>query len=270
MALGGSSKLLKALNEAAALGHLLDHGELTRAELRALTGLSKPTVSEAIRRLADAGLVVGVGHETGRPGPNAEVYAVEPDAAYAVAISVRDHAPALTGAKPLDFATVDATASAASEISYEIEPTTGQTQKRFIGQLRTLYRKDDLTAFLPVGTVESLALPGESYKLALTPGLLNIFQPNATPADLTATLTGAEAEYCNLDGDGRLWVPSGQIFYSPTPGDSAPSELAIAQAHFFLPRRYQDPFGANTVATYDGYDLLLVSTLDAVGKRLAK
>ncbi|GAA2343708.1 ROK family transcriptional regulator [Dactylosporangium salmoneum] len=98
MAVGGSSKLLKALNEAAALGHLLDHGELTRAELRALTGLSKPTVSEAIRRLADAGLVAGVGHETGRPGPNAEVYAVNPDAAYAVALSVRDHAPALTAA----------------------------------------------------------------------------------------------------------------------------------------------------------------------------
>ncbi|WP_432825275.1 ROK family transcriptional regulator [Dactylosporangium sp. CA-092794] len=98
MAVGGSSKLLKALNEAAALGHLLDHGELTRAELRRLTGLSKPTVSEAIRRLAEADLVVGVGHETGRPGPNAEVYAVNPDAAYAVAMSVRDHAPALTAA----------------------------------------------------------------------------------------------------------------------------------------------------------------------------
>ncbi|MDG6106515.1 ROK family transcriptional regulator [Dactylosporangium aurantiacum] len=96
MPLGGSSKLLKALNEAAALGHLLDHGQLTRAELRALTGLSKPTVSEAVRRLADADLVVGAGHETGRPGPNAEVYAVNPDAAYAVAMSVRDGAPSLT------------------------------------------------------------------------------------------------------------------------------------------------------------------------------
>jgi predicted NBD/HSP70 family sugar kinase len=96
MSLGGSSKLLKALNEAAALGHLLQHGQLTRAELRGLTGLSKPTISEAVRRLADADLVVGAGHETGRPGPNAEVYAVNPDAAYAVAMSVRDGAPSLT------------------------------------------------------------------------------------------------------------------------------------------------------------------------------
>jgi predicted NBD/HSP70 family sugar kinase len=120
MPLGGSSKLLKALNEAAALGHLLDHGQLTRAELRTLTGLSKPTISEAIKRLADADLVVGAGHETGRPGPNAEVYAVNPDAAYAVAMSVRDGAPSLTAslhdlrgaqrarlAVPVDFAGTD-------------------------------------------------------------------------------------------------------------------------------------------------------------------
>ncbi|MEV6923269.1 ROK family transcriptional regulator [Dactylosporangium sp. NPDC051485] len=98
MVLGGPSKLLKALNEAAALGHLFEHGELTRAELRGLTGLSKPTVSEAIRRLTEAGLVAGVGCKTGRRGPNAEVYAVRADAAYAVAMSVRGPAPALTAA----------------------------------------------------------------------------------------------------------------------------------------------------------------------------
>lgn len=129
MPLGGSSKLLKALNEAAALGHLLDHGQLTRAELRTLTGLSKPTISEAIRRLADADLVVGAGHETGRPGPNAEVYAVNPDAAYAVAMSVRDGAPSLTAslhdlrgvqratlAVPVDFTHTDPVTAVTSTI----------------------------------------------------------------------------------------------------------------------------------------------------------
>jgi RHS repeat-associated protein len=174
-------------------------------------------------------------------------------------------APILAGAKPLAFAAVDATATAAREIAYEAQPTSGQTQKRLIGQLRTRYRKNDLSTLLPVGNVESLALPGESYKLAFTPGLLDIFQVNASPADLTATLTGAEAEYRDLDRDGRLWAPSGQAFYSPTQADPAPSELAFAQAHFFLPHRYQDPFGNNTVVAYDGHDLLLVSTLDAVG-----
>lgn len=122
--LAGSSRLLRAMNESAALSHLLDRGKLTRAELRDLTGLSKPTISEAVRRLTDAGLVVVVGHVSAGPGPNAEVYAANPDAAYGIALSVRDTlvtgSPALAGAvcdvsgevhahleTPVDFRAVD-------------------------------------------------------------------------------------------------------------------------------------------------------------------
>jgi predicted NBD/HSP70 family sugar kinase len=85
----GSAKLLRAMNESAALGHLLDNGALTRNELRELTGLSKPTTSEVLRRLTEAGLTIVTGHTTGGPGPNAEIYAANPDAAYAVAVSIR-------------------------------------------------------------------------------------------------------------------------------------------------------------------------------------
>jgi predicted NBD/HSP70 family sugar kinase len=88
--LAGSSKLLRAMNESAALAHLIDPGMLTRADLRKLTALSTPTISEVLRRLTDAGLVSVVGHNSGRPGPNAEIYAANPDAAYAAAVSVRD------------------------------------------------------------------------------------------------------------------------------------------------------------------------------------
>ena len=174
-------------------------------------------------------------------------------------------APALSGATQWTFTAVDFAATAAGEIAYEVQPTPGQTQKRLIGQARTLYRKNDLSALLPVGTVRSMALTGQSYKLAFTPGLLDIFQANVSSADLTTTLTGAEGQYRNLDGDGRLWVSSSQAFYSPTQGDPAASELAFAEAHFFLPHRYQDPFGNDTVVTYDTHDLLFISTVDAVG-----
>jgi predicted NBD/HSP70 family sugar kinase len=78
------------MNESAALAHLLEPGMLTRADLRELTALSTPTISEVLRRLTDANLVTVVGHNSGRPGPNAEIYAANPDAAYAVAVSVRD------------------------------------------------------------------------------------------------------------------------------------------------------------------------------------
>src|SRR5688572_25930846 len=90
------------MNESAALAHLLDPGMLTRADLRRLTKLSTPTISEVLRRLTEAGLISVVGHNSGRPGPNAEIYAVDPDAAWIAAISVRDigtsGAPSVVGA----------------------------------------------------------------------------------------------------------------------------------------------------------------------------
>ncbi|GAA0817270.1 ROK family transcriptional regulator [Spirilliplanes yamanashiensis] len=98
----GSAKLLRALNEAAALGHLLETGNLTRADLRALTALSTPTISEVLRRLTEAGLVTVVGHDRGRPGPSAEIYAAHPDGGHVFAVSVRDTGtravPTLAGA----------------------------------------------------------------------------------------------------------------------------------------------------------------------------
>ncbi|MEN3306733.1 MAG: hypothetical protein V7603_2935 [Micromonosporaceae bacterium] len=138
--LAGSSRLLRAMNESAALAHLLEHGQLTRAELRELTGLSKPTVSDAVRRLTDAGLAVVVGHVSAGPGPNAEVYAANPDAAYAIAVSVRETAfteePALVAAvcdvsgevrarveRPVDFQgtdPVDAVARTVEELRAKV------------------------------------------------------------------------------------------------------------------------------------------------------
>lgn len=88
--LAGSSKLLRAMNDSAALAHLLERGELTRNKLRELTGLSKPTVSETLRRLTEVGLATVVGHVSAGPGPNAEVYGANRDAAYTVVVSVRD------------------------------------------------------------------------------------------------------------------------------------------------------------------------------------
>src|SRR2546421_4500103 len=79
----GSAKLLRAMNESAALGHLLDNGALTRNDLRELTGLSKPTTSEVLRRLTAAGLAIVACHTSCGAGPNAEIYPANPDAAHA-------------------------------------------------------------------------------------------------------------------------------------------------------------------------------------------
>ncbi len=117
--LAGSSRLLRAMNESAALSHLLDRGELTRAALRELTGLSKPTISEAVRRLTDAGLVVVVGHVSAGPGPNAEVYAANPQAACAIGVPVRD--TQMTGFPALAAAACDASGAIRARLETSVD-----------------------------------------------------------------------------------------------------------------------------------------------------
>jgi predicted NBD/HSP70 family sugar kinase len=94
------------MNETAALAHLFDRGQLTRGELVELTGLSKPTASEVLRRLEEAGLASVVGYASGGPGPNAAVYSVNADVAYSAAISIRDIGDA-TGRPALAAAVAD-------------------------------------------------------------------------------------------------------------------------------------------------------------------
>jgi predicted NBD/HSP70 family sugar kinase len=86
----GSSRLLREINESAALSLLLERGPLTRGDLRELTGLAKPTTSDVMRRLQEAGLVRVIGRTSGGPGPNADIYDVNPDAAYAAAVSLQE------------------------------------------------------------------------------------------------------------------------------------------------------------------------------------
>ena len=84
--LPGTPRLLRALNDRAALELLLSKGPLTRAQLGELTGLSKVTASQLVERLEERGLVARVGEQAGGRGPNAQMYAVVPATAYVVGV----------------------------------------------------------------------------------------------------------------------------------------------------------------------------------------
>ncbi|MER6052076.1 ROK family transcriptional regulator [Streptomyces sp. NPDC001793] len=76
------------MNDRAALDLLVSQGPLTRTQIGELTGLSKPTASQLLARLTAAGLVRTTGNVTGRPGPNAQLYEVNPAAAHVAALAV--------------------------------------------------------------------------------------------------------------------------------------------------------------------------------------
>ncbi|MFD8377622.1 ROK family transcriptional regulator [Streptomyces sp. NPDC059679] len=84
----GTPRVLRAMNDRAALELLVAHGPLTRTRLGELTGLSKPTASQLLTRLEAAGLVRTTGNVTGRPGPNAQLYEINPAAAHVAALAV--------------------------------------------------------------------------------------------------------------------------------------------------------------------------------------
>ncbi|MER5865316.1 ROK family transcriptional regulator [Kitasatospora sp. NPDC002040] len=86
--MAGTPSLLRAINDRAALELLLAHGPLSRTQIGSLTGLSKPTASQLLGRLESAGLVLPVGTTAGGPGPNAQLYQVNPAAGYVAGLDV--------------------------------------------------------------------------------------------------------------------------------------------------------------------------------------
>jgi RHS repeat-associated protein len=160
-------------------------------------------------------------------------------------------------------------ATGATILSFEQTPSALIQQKRLIEQVRTYYRRDDMTSALPLGQLEPMALPFESYKLAFTPSLLT----NVYAGRVTNAMLADDGRYAHTEGDANWWAPSGRTFFSQGPADTSAQELAFARSHFFLPHRFRDPFYTNAVSTetfarYDGYHLLILEIRDAIGNRV--
>ncbi|NJO42497.1 MAG: toxin [Cyanobacteria bacterium RU_5_0] len=151
------------------------------------------------------------------------------------------------------------------EIPYHVTPNRTTPQKRLVEQVRMLYFSDDLRSPLPWGQLNALALPYETYKLALTDDLLAaVLSEQLTPeirrdldnAELSGYLSGTTLaeRFPDLDTRGQYWVRSGIAGFAED-----------AATHFYLPERYTDPFGNTTTLQYDRRDLYIQSSTDPVG-----
>ncbi|MBD1930315.1 MULTISPECIES: SpvB/TcaC N-terminal domain-containing protein [Cyanophyceae] len=140
----------------------------------------------------------------------------------------------------------------APEIPYDQFPD-GTLQKRLIERVRALYRRNDQANTLdptplPLGEVESLALPCESYKLAFTPGLLaQVYDSKISTVELSNLLRN-EGKY--IEQDGVWWIPSGRQSFDPS--------------RFYISTQMKDPFGGISTMLYDDYALLVVESRDTL------
>ncbi|GAA3157045.1 ROK family transcriptional regulator [Planomonospora alba] len=87
----------RAINDRLALDLLLERGPLTAPQIRELTGLSRPTVSDLVERLREGGLIEVTGEsEEVRRGPNARLYGIVADRAHVAGVDVRRGAVGIT------------------------------------------------------------------------------------------------------------------------------------------------------------------------------
>lgn len=84
----GVPRLLREINDRAALELLLATGPMTRGQIGDLTGLSKVTASQTLARLEERGLVEVVGTQAGGRGPNAALYSVIASSAFVAGLEV--------------------------------------------------------------------------------------------------------------------------------------------------------------------------------------
>src|SRR5579871_3741852 len=80
--------LLRELGEQSVLEAIFRMGPITRPEIAAVTNLSKPTVSAAVSRLEQEGLVRAEGARAGQRGRKPIAYVVSPRAGFVVGADI--------------------------------------------------------------------------------------------------------------------------------------------------------------------------------------
>lgn len=147
----------------------------------------------------------------------------------------------------------------ATKVPYEAVASTHQ--KRLIEHVQSIYLADDLKTPLPLGQLETLGFPYESYQLAYTPSLLTeIFGTKIIDQQALMTL----GRFVHHGGDNNWWVRSGTAQYLKD-GET----FEDASARFFLPISFTEPFGAKTSISYDRYGLSIKETEDAIHNKVS-
>ena len=140
----GSSAGIRERNLRAVLDTLRERRPVSRADLALRTGLSKPTVSAALRAFEQRGLVREYGRTTGRRGRSASLYDLVPESVLVVGIDIgARHVRAVVGeldGRAVDEFSLDLAEPRASdvlsvvaEIGTRIRPLADRTELAVVG-----------------------------------------------------------------------------------------------------------------------------------------
>lgn len=184
---GRSLNLLRELSDQAVLEVIFRDGPITRPEIAEHTGLSKPTVSDAVRRLMQARLVRPMGVRPGKPGRSPVSYAVDNAAGFVVGVDIggtnlRVSAVDIYGEKlasqeqPTDIGSTRAVARQVYEMVRDAIRTAGATHGQLLalgvstpGVVDPVTRRVTSLAYniSPDGAYDPLALIRDRYDVPL-------------------------------------------------------------------------------------------------------
>jgi RHS repeat-associated protein len=188
------------------------------------------------------------------------------DSAYRLRLPCEIRTFELSGAKPLGaYFTPDEIRVlylSAVTLQFEGTPHLGLLEKRLFRQDRSLFAGNaNANQPLALGTLESLGLPYEKYRLAFTPTLLDALYLGRVDGGILAEgnyISGDNykvlSRFPSSDGTGLWWAHSGVALLPVNP-----------EQHFYLPDRFVDPRGATTSIRYfSNYHLLIDQITDAL------
>jgi RHS repeat-associated protein len=146
----------------------------------------------------------------------------------------------------------------AASIDYAATANNTTPQKRMVGDLRTIYLKNDLVTPLPLHESDELALVSARYRMVFTPSLITNLLGNIPVTDNILT----DAKYVQLDGT-NWWIMSGSDNYL-----RSAETVADAQKRFYTPVSVSDPYGSEILLSYDDYFLIMTGTEDSLQNKI--
>jgi predicted NBD/HSP70 family sugar kinase len=175
--------LLRQLSEQAVLEAIFREGPITRPEIAARTGISKPTVSSVVTKLVQARLVHPVGERTGRRGRAPVAYTVNSAAGFVVGLDI--------GSTVLRVAATDIYGDV--QLERELPAATGgarEIDRQITGAIREVERE----------------LAGELLAIGVsTPGVVDPSTRRVTSLAYHVSASGAIDALAELEG--RFGVP---------------------------------------------------------------
>ena len=184
----GSPRLLREINDRAAIDALLRDGPLTRSELEYSIGLSKPATAQLLARLEDEGVVVREGLRGGGRGPRAQLWAVNGAVAHVAAIDLTP--------RGLDIVIADVSGEELAE--YKHAQSSRGTADEVVGAFRTTTAKACELAGLSLNDLRHVVVgapgavnprTGHLWFAPHLPGWEGFDMPGRLGAELGATVT---------------------------------------------------------------------------------